>query len=42
MIAEALGEESLEWQSVAGLLDNQPAIRRQMARLNNTSEEGDN
>ena len=38
MIAEALGEASLEWQSVAGLLDSQPAIREQMARLNNVTE----
>lgn len=38
MIAEALGEEALEWQSVAGLLDSQPAIREQMARLNNVTD----
>ena len=41
MIADALGEESLEWQSVAGLLDNQPAIRQQMARLNSIAQTAD-
>ena len=34
VIYEALGIEGLEWQRIAGLLDNQPQIRERMARLN--------
>lgn len=33
-IYEALGPESLDWQRIAGLLDQQPAIRERMAYLN--------
>jgi len=33
-IFEALGPERLEWQRVAALLDQQPALRRRMAALN--------
>jgi spore coat polysaccharide biosynthesis protein SpsF len=33
-IAETIGEEALEWQCVAGVLDTQPALRERMATLN--------
>lgn len=33
-IFEALGPDGLEWQRIAGLLDQQPALRRRMAQLN--------
>ena len=33
-IFEALGPESLDWQRIAGLLDQQPALRQRMAVLN--------
>lgn len=33
-IFEALGPESLDWQRIAGLLTQQPALRRRMAKLN--------
>jgi spore coat polysaccharide biosynthesis protein SpsF len=33
-IIEALGPERLEWQRIAALLDQQPALRRRMADLN--------
>ena len=33
-IYEALGPESLEWQRIAGLLEQQPALRERMAELN--------
>jgi spore coat polysaccharide biosynthesis protein SpsF (cytidylyltransferase family) len=33
-IYEALGPDSLDWQQIAGLLDEHPAIRQRMARLN--------
>jgi len=33
-IYEALGPESLDWQRIAGLLDQQPALRKRMAVLN--------
>jgi len=36
-IFEALGPERLEWQRVAALLDQQPALRRRMAALNRSS-----
>jgi len=34
IIYDALGPESLEWQAIAGLLDQQPGIRAKMATLN--------
>jgi spore coat polysaccharide biosynthesis protein SpsF len=34
MILEALGTEALDWQRIAGLLDQQPALRKRMASLN--------
>ena len=33
-IFEALGPEALDWQRIADLLDQQPALRRRMAALN--------
>jgi spore coat polysaccharide biosynthesis protein SpsF len=33
-ILDALGSECLNWQRIAGLLDQQPALRRRMAVLN--------
>ena len=33
-IYEALGPESLDWQKITGLLDQQPGMLRSMARLN--------
>lgn len=33
-IIDALGRECLDWQRIAGLLDQQPALRRRMAVLN--------
>ena len=33
-IYDALGPESLDWQKIAGLLDQQPGMLRRMARLN--------
>jgi spore coat polysaccharide biosynthesis protein SpsF (cytidylyltransferase family) len=33
-IIEALGPEELDWQTIAGLLDRQPAMRLRMAELN--------
>jgi spore coat polysaccharide biosynthesis protein SpsF len=33
-IFDALGRECLDWQRIAGLLDQQPALRRRMAVLN--------
>ncbi len=33
-IFEALGPEALDWQRIAGLLEQQPALRRRMAALN--------
>jgi spore coat polysaccharide biosynthesis protein SpsF (cytidylyltransferase family) len=37
MILEALGPENLEWQRIASLLDEHPAIRARMAALNHGS-----
>jgi spore coat polysaccharide biosynthesis protein SpsF (cytidylyltransferase family) len=37
-ICDALGPERLEWQRVARLLDQQPALRSRMAALNRASE----
>lgn len=37
-IFEALGPECLDWRRIAGLLDQQPAIRQRMAVLNRASE----
>ena len=34
LIVDALGPESLEWQRIAGLLEQHPAIRQRMAVLN--------
>jgi spore coat polysaccharide biosynthesis protein SpsF len=34
IIFEALGPEALDWQRIAGLLDQQPALRKRMANLN--------
>ncbi len=34
MIFDALGPESLDWQAIAGLLNNNPEIRERMALLN--------
>ena len=33
-IFDALGPESLDWQGIAGLLEQQPALRQRMALLN--------
>jgi spore coat polysaccharide biosynthesis protein SpsF (cytidylyltransferase family) len=33
-IVEAVNLEDCDWQRIAGLLDGQPALREQMARLN--------
>lgn len=33
-IADALGDEHLDWHRIAGLLEQQPALRRRMAALN--------
>lgn len=33
-IFDALGPESLDWQQIAGLLDEQPALRQRMAVMN--------
>ncbi len=33
-IYEALGSDELDWQRIAGLLDQQPALRKRMALLN--------
>jgi spore coat polysaccharide biosynthesis protein SpsF len=33
-VYDALGPECLDWQRIAGLLDNQPALRQRMAVLN--------
>src|SRR5262249_33780980 len=33
-IFDALGPEQLDWQTIAGLLDHQPALRERMAELN--------
>ena len=38
MIAEAIGEDAMDWQCVARLLENQPGMREQMARLNKMTE----
>ncbi|MCG8583216.1 MAG: NTP transferase domain-containing protein [Pirellulales bacterium] len=35
-IIEAVDIEDCDWQRIAGLLDGQPALRKQMARLNET------
>lgn len=35
-IVDALGPECLDWQRIAGLLDQQPALRERMAVLNRT------
>lgn len=37
MIFDALGPDGLDWQRIAALLDQQPALRQRMAVLNNTS-----
>ena len=34
LILDALGPENLDWQRIAHLLDEQPAIRERMAALN--------
>lgn len=34
VIFDALGPECLDWQRIAGLVDQQPALRRRMAALN--------
>lgn len=34
VILDALGHDELDWQRIAGLLDQQPDLRAQMARLN--------
>jgi hypothetical protein len=34
MILEALGPDNLDWQRIASLLDEHPAIRERMAALN--------
>jgi len=39
-IYDALGPEALDWQRIAGLLDQQPALRRRMAALNRACAEG--
>jgi spore coat polysaccharide biosynthesis protein SpsF (cytidylyltransferase family) len=33
-IFDALGTEQVDWQRIAGLLDNQPALRQRMAEMN--------
>ena len=33
-IVEAVDLEDCDWQRIAGLLDSQPALREEMARLN--------
>ena len=35
-IFDALGPDSLDWQGIAGLLDQHPALRKRMADLNRT------
>ncbi len=37
-IYEALGPEALDWQRIAGLLEQQPALRTRMAALNRQPE----
>jgi spore coat polysaccharide biosynthesis protein SpsF len=37
MILEALGPDGLDWQRIASLLDQQPALRERMAGLNEAS-----
>jgi spore coat polysaccharide biosynthesis protein SpsF len=37
-IYEALGPDALDWQRIAGLLEQQPALRRRMAVLNRKPE----
>ncbi len=37
-IFDALGEEHLGWQKIAGLLEHQPAIRQRMAAMNRSDE----
>lgn len=37
-ILEALGPDELDWQRIARLLDQQPAMRQRMAQLNQTEE----
>ena len=37
-IYEAIGPDELDWQHIAGLLDQQPALRRRMADLNRACE----
>jgi len=39
-IFEALGPEALDWQRIADLLDNQPALRKRMAALNRVHADG--
>lgn len=39
-IYDALGPESLDWQRIADLLDQQPALRRRMAALNRVHGQG--
>lgn len=38
-IHEALGAEECDWRRIAGLLDHQPALRKQMAALNRAGAE---
>ncbi len=40
VIYDALGPESMDWQRIAGLLDQQPALRQRMAALNRTRVKG--
>jgi spore coat polysaccharide biosynthesis protein SpsF (cytidylyltransferase family) len=37
-IVDALGDEHLDWQRIAGLLAQQPDLRRRMAALNQTDK----
>ena len=39
-IFEALGPDELDWQRIAQLLDNQPALRKRMAALNRVHAKG--
>ena len=39
-IVDALGEEAMEWQRIAGLLEGQPALRQRMAVLNQRAAVG--
>jgi hypothetical protein len=35
-IVDALGDEQLDWERIAGLLAQQPDLRKRMAALNRT------